>query len=112
MIGGAYSDIYMNELTEGARLDLSSNFTAVKFYSTECLPCKKLDGVFLKMEKEFQQVNFTAVNIDQHLNIAQNFQIMSVPTIIFFLGEKEVSRIQGLVNTESLRKAFKTLVSK
>lgn len=113
MIGDAYSGkIKMNELLEGLSLDLSNSFTAVKFYSTECMPCKRMDVILSKMEKEFLEINYIYVNIDNHLKIAQNFRIMSVPTIIFFFAGKEVSRVQGLVNTESLRKTFKTFLGK
>jgi len=101
----------MNELLEGLQLELS-NFTAVKFYSTECVPCKRLDTVMVKMEKEFPEINYISIDIDKHLKIAQTYRIMSVPTIIFFFAEKEISRVQGLVNTESLRKTFKTFLGK
>lgn len=86
--------------------------TVVKFYNDGCLPCKKLETVLLKMEKEFSEVNFISIDIDNNLKLAQNYRIMSVPTLIFFLGSKEINRVQGLIPTEKLRKEFKTFTGK
>lgn len=100
----------MNELVDDT---LSLNgLTVVKFFAEWCVPCKKLDSLLVKMEKEFSEVNFLSVDIDKHLKLAQEYRIMSVPTLLFFVGDKEVNRVQGLVMTEQLRKTFKAFTGK
>ena len=93
--------------------DLKLNgFTVVKFYGEWCIPCKRLDSILQKMEKEFSEVTLYSVDIDKFLDITKNYRILSVPTMIFFNGTKEALRLEGLVTTETLRKSFKNFTNK
>lgn len=84
--------------------------SVVKFYGEWCAPCKKIDTVLIKMEKEFESIKIYSVDIDKQIQFAKKYRIMSVPTLIFFNGEKEFGeRIVGLVSTEQIRKSFKKL---
>ncbi len=100
----------MKELIDDT-LDLNG-LTVVKFFTEWCVPCKKLDPLLSKMEKEFPEVNFISIDIDKHLKLAQEYRIMSVPTLLFFVADKESNRVQGLVMTEQLRKVFKAFTGK
>ncbi len=85
--------------------------SVVKFYGEWCAPCKKIDTVLLKMEKEFETIKIYSVDIDKQIKFAKKYRIMSVPTLIFFNGEKEFGdRLVGLCSTEQIRKAFKKLI--
>jgi len=86
-----------------------SGLTVIKFYTDTCLPCKRLKPVLDKMEKEFPNIKIYNVNIEDDYKLAKQFHIKSVPTLVFLNGENEVQRIDGITNTESIRKAFKTL---
>jgi thioredoxin 1 len=81
----------------------------LKFHAEWCAPCKRLDGVIKKMEKEFESIKIYCVDVDKIPNLAKEYKIMSVPTLIFFKNTKEAERIVGMVLTEPLRKAFKRI---
>lgn len=89
-----------------------SGLSAVKFTAEWCAPCKRLEGIIVKMEKEFPNVKVYTVDIDNLTKLAQKYKIMSVPSVLFFNGEKEVNRVVGLQPTDVLRKAFNGLVNK
>jgi thioredoxin 1 len=87
-----------------------NGLTVVKFKASWCKPCSKMDTVLAKMEKEFPEVNLFVVDIDEFLDLARKYKIMGVPNLLFFNGNKEVSRVEGLMSTEAIRKVFKLFV--
>ena len=51
----------------------------VDFYADWCGPCKMLAPVFEELSEELTDVNFVKVDIDQSMDLAQKFRIVSVP---------------------------------
>ena len=100
--------IYINEETELKLVGLS----VVKFYLEDCKPCKRLDTILAKMEKEFPNYNFYSVNIDNCLDLAKKYEIKSVPTLVIFNGNALVNKIVGLMSTEIIRKEFTKVLQK
>ena len=91
-------------------LDLSGN-CVIKFFTSWCMPCKKLDVILENMSEEFPDVVIYALDLDNFSKLAQKYRIMSVPTLIFLNHEKETKqRIVGLTQTEDIRKAFKEFI--
>lgn len=80
----------------------------LKFYSDTCAPCKRLNVILEKMKKEFPTIEIYSLNIDKDYKMAKQYKIMSVPTLIFMNGNHETSRLEGLSNTETIRKTFKS----
>ncbi|MFA5481027.1 MAG: thioredoxin [Bacilli bacterium] len=59
----------------------------VDFYADWCGPCKMLGPVLEEVAKELgDKVTIVKVNVDQHEDIAGQYQIFSIPTIILFEG--------------------------
>ena len=83
--------------------------SVLKFESETCAPCKRLNPIIDKMMKEFNDVKIYTINIEKEYKLAKQFKIMTVPTLLFMNGEKVISRLEGLVKTELVRKAFKSL---
>ncbi len=85
--------------------------TILKFTAEWCAPCKRFDSILQKMEKEFPEVKFIYVDIDKCTKTAQKYRVKSVPTLIFFNGEEECGdRVVGVVQTDPIRKIFKSFV--
>lgn len=97
--------IYLNDETELNLSDLS----AIKFYADWCVPCKRMDTILNKMEKEFEDIKIYSIDIDKYTKIAQKYEVKSLPTIIFFDNGKEKFRLVGVFPTEQVRKSFKAL---
>lgn len=99
----------MQAITNESDFNISSGFVAVKFWATWCAPCKRMEPVIRKMESEFSDVKFLSVDIDQIPSIAQKYRIRGLPSLLLFKNSVEIERINGLVLTSPLRKAFKDL---
>jgi len=55
----------------------------VDFYADWCGPCKMLGPILEKLSKE-SKVKLIKLNVDNEKKIAEELDIMSVPTVVFF----------------------------
>jgi thioredoxin 1 len=90
-------------------LNVDSGIHAIKFWATWCQPCKMMDPMLDKLEKEFDDVNFLSVDVDHVPSLAKQFKIKTVPTIIIFENGQEVNRISGLTLIDPMRKIFREI---
>ena len=71
----------------------------VDFYAEWCGPCKMLGPV---LEEVSDRVNVIKVDIDKFENLALEYRIMSVPTLIFFKDGKKVQELVGFRDEDEL----------
>lgn len=84
--------------------DIIENGTyLVDFYADWCGPCKMLGSVLEKME----DVNILKINVDEHPEIAREYGVMSIPTIIIFQDGKERKKQIGFVQENEIREMLK-----
>lgn len=85
----------------------------IDFGATWCGPCKKYDPIFEELAKDFNgRVVVGKVDIGEQQAIAQQFGIMSVPTIIILKNGVVAERINGVVPKGTLvEKLNKTLAN-
>ena len=68
----------------------------VEFYADWCGACKKIIPVLEDIEKEFIVQTLGIVNIDESLELAEKYDVMSIPTLIAFKDGKEYGRLVGV----------------
>ena len=68
----------------------------VEFYADWCGACKKIVPVLEDIEKEFIVQTLGMVNIDESLDLAEKYNVMSIPTLIAFKDGKEYGRLIGV----------------
>ena len=66
-----------------------------KFSASWCIPCKQLTPVINEIKSKFSNVRFEEYDVDEASDIASQFGIRSVPTVILVKDGKEVKRIVG-----------------
>jgi thioredoxin 1 len=75
----------------------------VDFGAEWCGPCKTIEPFIDEMAKEYgDRVTVGRIDIDRAQKVAQQFGIMSVPTVIFVKGGKEVHRFVGVQSKEKI----------
>ncbi|ARU92222.1 thioredoxin [Spiroplasma clarkii] len=80
----------------------SEGVTLVDFYADWCGPCKMLGPIFEQASTEVSGVNFIKVDTDALPEIANRFEVASIPTIIKIVDGKEETRKVGVLGKDQL----------
>jgi thioredoxin 1 len=87
--------------------EIESGVTVVDFFATWCGPCKMLAPVLEGLSNEMEgNAKFIKVDIDQSLDLANEFQIASVPTMIIFKDGQKVEQLVGFLPKEKIQQAI------
>lgn len=82
----------------------------VDFWASWCGPCKILSPIVEEVASEMKdKAKFAKINVDDNLELAQKFQVMSIPTLIFFRDGKQADRTVGVISKEEIEKKIKNL---
>ncbi len=77
----------------------------VDFWATWCGPCQMQGPVVEQAAEEMAgTVKVGKLNVDEEGSIAQQYGVMSIPTLIVFKNGKEVGRAVGFQTMEQLKK--------
>lgn len=75
----------------------------VDFWASWCGPCKMLAPVLSRIADEYEGKAIVAkVNVDEEPELASQFRILSIPTVILFKDGKPAGTSVGLVPKEQL----------
>ena len=86
---------------------------AVDFWASWCKPCKNLAPVIESLAEEYEDIiTFAKCNIEDADEIADEFKIQSIPTIIFFKNGQSVDKISGAVPKATIKEACDKLLNK
>ena len=79
----------------------------VDFYADWCGPCNAMAPVIEELAKELDgKVKVGKINVDENSDIAVEYNVMSIPTLIIFKNGKEEKRLVGLRDKEELLSLF------
>lgn len=76
----------------------------VDFWASWCMPCRMLAPTIEKLAEENQdKLKVCKLNTDENQNIAAQYGIQGIPTLIIFKEGKEVGRTVGVMSKEKLQ---------
>ncbi len=86
----------------------SEKTTIVDFYADWCGPCKMMSPIIDSVAEELgDSVKVCKVNTDDNMNLAEQYGIMSIPTIIIFKNGEIVNRFSGVRSKSEIIDAIK-----
>ena len=69
----------------------------VDFWAVWCGPCQALAPTIKEIAEDYEgKIKIGKVNVDEQPELAQQFGILSIPTLIYFKDGKEEDKIIGL----------------
>ncbi len=74
----------------------------VDFWASWCGPCRMLSPTVEEIAKENPNIKVCKINVDDEGELAQTFQIMSIPTLIVFKDGKPVKKSVGVIPKSSI----------
>ena len=75
----------------------------VDFWATWCGPCRMLSPLLDEVEEEMaDKITVVKVNVDDADEIAMNYRIMNIPTLLFFKGGRQVDKTVGAMPKNAL----------
>lgn len=90
------SDNFRNEILD------RNGVALVDFYADWCGPCQMLSPVIDEIAKERTDIAVGKVNVDNEGELALEYGVMSIPTLIVFENGKEKARLVGFRAKEEI----------
>ena len=76
----------------------------VDFWAEWCGPCRMIAPVLEEVTPSFQgKLQIVKLNVDENSDSAAKYGVMSIPTLVFFKGGKEVDRVIGAVSKNEIQ---------
>nr|CRH05183.1 Thioredoxin [Candidatus Magnetococcus massalia] len=94
----------VTELTKDNFQDTISgnDIVIVDFWATWCGPCKAFAPIYEKVSEQFPDVAFAKVNTDEERELAMEFQIRSIPTLMIFRENIIIFSQPGMLPEQAL----------
>jgi thioredoxin 1 len=80
--------------------------TLKDFYADWCGPCKTQDPILEELEEEYPNVAFEKVNVDEEQDVANEYQVRSLPTLIIENDDGIVERFVGVTQRDDIESAL------
>lgn len=89
----------------------NNRFVVLKLSATWCGPCKVLEGTLEKIKGDYPDINFVHCDVDESDEIAAEFRIRSVPTMIYFVDGVAIDKTVGSVSEATIREKLDSMIN-
>ncbi|MDO5589757.1 MAG: thioredoxin [Lachnospiraceae bacterium] len=87
---------FQNEVME------SNKPVLVDFWASWCMPCRMVGPVVEEIANERSDIKVAKVNVDEQPELAREFKVMSIPTLLVIKDGKIVNRSVGAKSKEEI----------
>lgn len=85
----------------------SKKTVLVDFFADWCGPCKMISPIVDEVAKENEHIKFVKINVDESQDIAMQYNVMSIPTLVVIKEGKEINRNVGFIDKQEIIELIK-----
>lgn len=79
----------------------------IDFYANWCGPCKMMSPIIDEIAEELKEnVTVGKVNVDENQDLAMEYGIMSIPTLVILKNGETVKTFVGVTDKETIKSAL------
>lgn len=83
---------------------INSPLTLIDFWAEWCQPCRMMGPIVEELAKEYEgKVRIGKVNVDDEPELAEKYEIMSIPAFLFFAHGEVLDKVIGACPKEYLK---------
>jgi thioredoxin len=83
----------------------------VDFYATWCGPCQMMAPILEQVGMYLRnQIQIVKIDTDKYPNLASQYQIQALPTLVLFKNGQPVTKIEGVVQSGELIQQLQTML--
>ena len=83
----------------------------VDFWAPWCAPCLAITPILEELSKEYNaRLKICKVNVDKNQAVAAKYQVLSIPTLLFFKDGKITNQIVGIRPASDIKKTIDSLL--
>jgi thioredoxin 1 len=76
------------------------------FYADWCGPCKTQDPILEELDADYESVEFEKIDVDNEQEVANQYQVRSLPTVVVETDEGVVDRFVGVTQRQDIETAL------
>lgn len=92
-----------------AEVEKHKGLVVIDLFATWCAPCRMLAPVLEELEKEYPDVKFCKINVDEERDLAEKFRVESIPMVAFVKDDTFLDMSVGYVPKENLAAKIREL---
>jgi thioredoxin 1 len=80
--------------------------TLKDFHADWCGPCKTQDPILEEVLEEYDDVELEKIDVDEHQDVANEYQVRSIPTVVVENDDGIVERFVGVTQADDIASAL------